>query len=177
MCFFFFNLKRFLISGSASTFFVRLDEIGKDFLNIARLGLGLDLGSVLTIIEGFFIKNFTLPIFPNTRHSNVKEPFQLYSYIYIYIYIRYDQSVYSSCFALWELISTAQIKRRSWRTRVLKLLLELWALHIACGYPSWSTLYILSSFFLSYSFGFFFLLVTYLFLSSFSSVKSKSKID
>ena len=49
-----------------------------------------------------------------------------------------DQSVDSSCFALWELISTAQIKWGSWRTRVLKLLLELWALHIACGYPSWS---------------------------------------
>ena len=43
------------------------------------------------------------------------------------VYI-YDQSVDSSRFALWELISTAQIKRRSWRTRVLKLLLELWAL-------------------------------------------------
>ena len=47
----------------------------------------------------------------------------------------YNQSVYSSCFTLWELINTAQIKRRSWRTRVLKLPLELWALHIACGYP------------------------------------------
>ena len=32
-----------------------------------------------------------------------------------------DQSEDSSCFALWELISAAQIKRRSWRTRVLKL--------------------------------------------------------
>ena len=42
----------------------------------------------------------------------------------------YDQSVDTSCFALWELISTAQIKWRSWRTRVFKLLLELWALHI-----------------------------------------------
>ena len=45
-------------------------------------------------------------------------------YIYIYIYI-FDQSVDSSYFALWELIGTAQFKRRYWRTRVLKLLLEL----------------------------------------------------
>ena len=58
--------------------------------------------------------------------------------IYIYIYI-YDQSVDSSYFALWELISTAQIKIRFCRTRVLKLLLELWELHCACGYPSRST--------------------------------------
>ena len=42
----------------------------------------------------------------------------------------YDQSVDSSRFALWELISTAQIKGRSWRTRVLKLLLELRALQL-----------------------------------------------
>ena len=46
-----------------------------------------------------------------------------------YIFI-YDESVDSSCFGLWEFISIAQIKRRSWRTRVLKLLLELWASHI-----------------------------------------------
>ena len=32
--------------------------------------------------------------------------FSYNTYIYIYIYI-YDQSVYSSCFALWELISTS----------------------------------------------------------------------
>ena len=58
----------------------------------------------------------------------------IYKYIYIYIYI-YSRS----CFVLWELISTAQIKRRSSRSRVLKFLLELWLLHIACGYPYWST--------------------------------------
>ena len=34
----------------------------------------------------------------------------------------YDQSVDSSCFVLQELISTAQMKWRSWRTRMLKLL-------------------------------------------------------
>ena len=32
-----------------------------------------------------------------------------------------DQSVDSSCLTLWEIISTAQTKRRSWRTRVLLL--------------------------------------------------------
>ena len=53
--------------------------------------------------------------------------------------IIYDQSVDSNRFALWEFISTGQIKRRSWRTIVLKLLLQSWALHTACGYPSWST--------------------------------------
>ena len=61
-----------------------------------------------------------------------------HTHTHIYIYI-YDQSVDSSCFALWELINTAQIKIRFCRTRALKLLLELWELHCACGYPSRST--------------------------------------
>ena len=51
----------------------------------------------------------------------------------------YDQSVDSSCFALAELISTAQIKGSSSKKRLLKALLELSALHISCGYPSPST--------------------------------------
>ena len=38
----------------------------------------------------------------------------------------YDQSVDSICFAVWELISTAQLKRRSWRNRKLKPFLEFW---------------------------------------------------
>ena len=47
----------------------------------------------------------------------------IYIYVYIYIYIyTWDQSADSSCFALWELIGAAQIKWRSWRIRVLKLL-------------------------------------------------------
>ena len=49
-------------------------------------------------------------------------------YVNDYIYIE------SNCFALWELIGAAQIKWNSWRNRVLKLLLELPVLHIACGY-------------------------------------------
>ena len=50
-----------------------------------------------------------------------------------------DQSVRIRCFTLLELISTAKLERRSWRNRMLKPLLELWALHIACGYLSRST--------------------------------------
>ena len=50
----------------------------------------------------------------------------IYIYIYIYIYL-YIYIYISSCFALWELISAVQIKWRSWRTRVLILLLEQWA--------------------------------------------------
>ena len=56
----------------------------------------------------------------------------------------YDESVDSSCFVLWELISTGQIKSRCWRTRVLKLLVELWALHLACGYPYINIIYTLT---------------------------------
>ena len=41
--------------------------------------------------------------------------------------------------AEWELCCFIKVKWRSWRMRVLKLLLELWALHMACGYPSWPT--------------------------------------
>ena len=48
--------------------------------------------------------------------------------------IIYNQSVGNSCLAPWELIRTAQIKRRSRRTKMLKPLLELWALDIVCGY-------------------------------------------
>ena len=47
--------------------------------------------------------------------------------LFIYVYI-YNQSVDSRQLALWELISTAQIKWRSWRTKVHKLLLKLWEL-------------------------------------------------
>ena len=46
--------------------------------------------------------------------------YDVYIYIYIYIYTCH-QLADSSCFALWEIISTAKIKWRSWRTRVLKL--------------------------------------------------------
>ena len=53
--------------------------------------------------------------------------------------IIFGQSVDNSCFALWELISTSQIKWRSSRAIVLKLLLELWVLHITCDYHFWST--------------------------------------
>ena len=63
----------------------------------------------------------------------------LHRFVKLYIYI-YDQSADSTYFALWELISTAQIKRRPWRTKVLKLLLELWALLISYGYSSGSTI-------------------------------------
>ena len=53
----------------------------------------------------------------------------IYIYIHIYIYI-YDQSVDSSRFALWELISTAQIKWRSWRTiQFLVKRHEEWVFH------------------------------------------------
>ena len=68
--------------------------------------------------------------------------FQLLSCLKFYIF--YISFIYiplqlSPSFALSESISRVQIKKRSWRTRVLKLLLELWVLHISCGYPSWST--------------------------------------
>ena len=68
-------------------------------------------------------------------HLMLIHAYYIYIYIYICIYIK-DQPADSCCFALWELISIAQIKWRSWRTRVLELLPELWALHIACGYAS-----------------------------------------
>ena len=63
----------------------------------------------------------------------------LHRFVKLYIYI-YDQSADSTYFALWELISTAQIKRRPWRTKVLKLLLELWVFLIFYGYSSGSTI-------------------------------------
>ena len=63
----------------------------------------------------------------------------LHRFVKLYIYI-YDQYADSSYFALWELISTAQIKRRPWRTKVLNLLLELWALLIFYGYSSGSAI-------------------------------------
>ena len=50
----------------------------------------------------------------------------------------YNQSMGSSWFDLWELVSTAAMKSRSWRTRVLQLLVEMQVLYIACGYSSWS---------------------------------------
>ena len=61
-----------------------------------------------------------------------------YIYIYIYIYIK-DQPADSCFFALWELNSTAQIKWRSWRTRMLKLLPELWVLH----YIYWKMIFLI----------------------------------
>ena len=50
----------------------------------------------------------------------------------------YNQSVSSSWFDLWELVSRAEMKSRSWRTRVLQLLVEMRVLYIACSYSSWS---------------------------------------
>ena len=56
----------------------------------------------------------------------------------------YNQSVGSSWFDLWELISTGEMKSRSWRTWVFQLLVEMRVfsrdrlVDIACGYSSWS---------------------------------------
>lgn len=47
-------------------------------------------------------------------------------------------SHYLNYFSVRGFISTAQIKWKCWRARVLKLKLDLWGLHITCGYPYWS---------------------------------------
>ena len=62
--------------------------------------------------------------FHKTKYWSHYFSYNIYIYIYIYIQSVCIHQLFCSLKAH-QYISTAQIKRRSWRTRVLKLLLEL----------------------------------------------------